>query len=289
MLTSDDWFSMAVLPAGRLQIRVRWGPYIVLAATDVDKRGRRHFHEIVGRELRPISARPEAWQPVAPAKWIWPNGVACDPLPVHIWPRMTTTAMAFDATAAAAEMEADREAARANPDAPVAEGPQWWRDVARVQYQPMGAIDAEHGEARIMRALILERSIRMDMRRYRTNAAVLADLKLTLADVLAEVPSADWVPALVPQPEDWRDFEVVMGWFVEVLPSRREMRCLRGRMQSPPATWVQIGDEIGRTEARARQLYDGAIDALVDAGNRRPRRAKARLTELQARNREARR
>jgi len=289
MPSIDDWFSLAVLPAGRLQVRLRWGAYVVHAASDVDKQGRRHFHEIVGRELRPIDATPDAWQPIVPDKWVWPNGKAFEPLPVHVRPQMASIGMAFDAASAAAEMEADRDVARSSRASALNDAPQWWRDVARVVYAPMGAISREHGEARIMRALILERSIRLDLRPYQTNAAVLAALKVTLADVLAETPAADWVPPLVAQPEDWRDFETVMGWFVEVMPGRREMRCLRGRMQSPPATWVQIGDEIGRTEARARQLYDEAINALVGAANRPPRVAKARLAALRERNREAKR
>lgn len=163
--------------------------------------------------------------------------------------------------------------------------------MTRVVYEPQGSVTREQGEARVMRALILERSIRirMDLAPYRTNAAVLAQLKTTLADVLREQPEGDWVPPLEPQPQDWRDFEIAMGWLVEVMPSKREMMILRARMQSPPATWRQIGDEINRTGARARQIYDDAIDALVAAANRQPRRAMARLGELKARNREAKR
>ena len=289
-MQSPDWYPMAALPAGTVYVRVRFGPYVLAAASNVDRKGVRHWHEVRGRELVPMDAVPEAWQPMAPDKWRWPGGVAPDALPVQVLPQTGMIGgVAFDAVAAAAEMEADREAIRAVADEPEERSNQWWRDVARVAYQAMGDVDREHGEARIMRALILERSIRLDLARYRTNAAVLAALKLTLADVLAEEPGADWVPPLVATPEDHRDFEVVMGWLVEVMPSRREIFVLRSRMKAPPATWVQIGDEIGRTGRRAQQIYDATIDELVEVANRPPRRAKARLAELQDRNREARR
>jgi hypothetical protein len=255
----------------------------------VDAKGRRHWHELRGRELVPLKARPEAWHPMA-GSWIWPNNAVPQPLPIRVMGSVVSIGrVAFDAAAAAEEMERDREEARNRRDpAPAEDGGQWWRDVARVAYEPMGSVSREHGEARIMRALILERSIRMDGSRYRTNAAVLAALK-AMPDEYREPPDADWVPPLVPQQQDWDDFECVMGWLVEVVPSRREMVTLRGRMLAPPATFLQIGDEIGRSMEYTRVLYAGVITALVDAANREPRRALARRAELQNRNREAKR
>lgn len=290
MLNPDDWFDLIHLPAGTSRVRARWDCYQVEAVSSVDAKGRRHWHELRGRELVPLKARPEAWQPMAGA-WIWPNGAIPQPMPIMVMGSVASIGgVAFDAAAAAEEMERDREEARNRRDpAPADDGGQWWRDVARVAYEPQGNVSREHGEARIMRALILERSIRMDGRRYRTNAAVLAALKLTLADVLAEHPGEDWIPPLAAMPEDWRDLEIVMGWLVEVMPSRREIFVLRGRMLAPPATWAQLGDEIKRTAVRARQIYTETIDALVEAGNREPRRALARRAELQERNREAKR
>lgn len=289
-MQSPDWYPMTVLPSGTVYVRIRHGAYVLAAASNVDRKGVRHWHEVRGRELVPLAFDPEAWQPMAPDKWRWPGGVAPDALPVMVFPRLAMIGgVAFDAAASSAELEAERLARCAETDDGEERSNQWWRDVARVAYQAMGEVDREHGEARIMRALILERSIRLDLARYRTNAAVLAALKMTLADVLAEEPGADWVPPLVAMPEDWRDFETVMGWFVETLPSKREIMVLRSRMNSPPATWRQIGDEIGRTGRRAQQIYDATVDGLVDVANRPPRRAKARLAELQERNREARR
>jgi len=261
-----------------------------LAASDIDTKGRRHWHEIKGRSLSPLVATPDAWQPEDWRTWKWPNGIEPEPLPITVVGAMTVSGgVEFSAVDAAAEMEAERDDLRRTPTAEPVDPPQWWRDVARVQYQPMGSVTVEHGEARIMRHLIVERSLTLDMRRQKTNAAVLVDLKRTLADVYGEVPGDDWVPPLTAMPEDWRDFEVVMGWMAEVMPSRREVFVLRSRMQAPPRTWVQIGDEIRRSDTRCRQIYAEVIGQLVAAANRPPRRAPARLRELQERNREARR
>lgn len=311
-INPDDWYSLNDLPAGTVHVRLRWDCYQVPAVSTVDGKGRRNWHEVRGRQLVPINpmassvardgraplANPlptpcqppaVAWQPLT-SHWQWPNNQIPNPLPISVMGSVTSIGgIAFDAASAAEEMERDRDEARSSHDKePAGDGGQWWRDVARVVYEPRGNVSREMGEARIMRALILERSIRMDIAPYRTNAAVLASLKLTLADVLAEVPSLDWIPLLAPMPEDWRDFEVVMGWLVEVLPSRRELFVLRARMLSPPATWSQIGDEIKRTSSRARQIYDETVDGLIGAANREPRRALARRAELQERNRRAR-
>ena len=262
------------------------------ATSDVDKRGRRHWHEVRGRELVPLAARLDAWQPLDAGKWRWPNGAMTpEPLAVYVVPRLVTIGgVAFDAVAAAAEMEGDREAARANRDEPEIEDKvQWWRDVTRIKYEPMGEVSREHGEARIMRHLIVERSIPKDMKPCKTNAAVLADLKRSLADVYGEADDRDWVPRLTAQPEDWRDFAVVMGWFAEVMPYRREMAVMRSRMQSPPISYADIGAEMRRSHEHVRRLYEDAVAALIEAGNRPPRRARARLAELQERNRGARR
>ena len=288
----DDWYSMEHLPRGKLHIRVRRESWLVEAATEVDKRGVRHWHEVVGRELRPLPWQPVAWQPRDALTWRWPNGAEPPPvLPVLVEPQMASIGgMAFDAALAAEEMEADRGAARTRRhDEPADDGGQWWRDVARVAYEACGGVTRDMGEARVMRALILERTIRMDMARYKSNAAVLAAMKLTLADVLADEPEADWVPPLVPQPEDWRDFDTVMGWLAEVGTTKRELTVMRARMHAPPLAYSQIADALGIKRQRARQIYVSAIDDLVEAANRPPRRAMARIAALRLRNKAARR
>lgn len=286
----DAWFSMSDLPPGRVRVRVRWPGYVVIAASDVDRKGRRHWHEVIDRDLRPLRARPEAWQPLDVTRWQWPNGREPEPLPIQVTPSLATIGgVSFDATAAAAEMEEWREAARAQADIPPPEKGQWWRDISLVRYEPMGAVSLDHGEARIMRHLILERSMPLDLRRQRSNAAVLADLKLTWADIYgAQARGGDWQPPLVAQPEDHADFDVVMGWFAEVAPANREMIVLRGRMLAPPATWVELGDEISRHWTRAQQIYKAAIEDLVAAANRPRLRGEARIAALRERNRVAR-
>lgn len=293
MIPQPDWYDLVYLPRGKALVRVRRGGYVVAAATDVDRRGVRHWHEVRGRTLEPLAWEPTGWQPMDASKWTWPNGA--EPplaLPVYVYPRMASIGgVAFDAVASSEELEADRQAAMATRgQEPREVASQWWRDVSRVVYEPMGSVSREMGEARIMRALIVERSLRMDInRKCRTNAAVLADLKRTLADVLAEEPDADWVPRLHPMPEDWRDFDIVMGWLVEVSPAWRELSVLRARMLAPPWTWVQIGDWIGREPVATKKMFESTIEDLVAAGNREARRAHARLASLQARNREAKR
>lgn len=292
-MTDDPrWYSFDDLPAGRVRVRVRWPGYVVLAASEIDKKGRRNWYEIAGLELRPIKAQLSAWQPADATRWQWPNGVEPKPLPMRTTPALAMIGgVSFDAATAAAEMEEWREAARARhgQQAPAEPSTQWWRDVTRVAYEPMGSVSLDHGEARIMRHLILERSMPMDLRRHKSNAAVLADMKLTWADIYGlQSRGDDWEPPLVPQPQDWADFDVVMGWFAEVSPRDREMIILRGRMMAPPLTWLALGDEIGRHWTRAHQIYKQAISDLVAAANRPRYRAEARIAEVQERNRVAR-
>ena len=129
----------------------------------------------------------------------------------------------------------------------------------------------------------------MDLRRQKSNAAVLADLKLTWADIYGEQSKGDdWQPPLVPLPQDWADFDVVMGWFAEVAPRHREMTVLRGRTLSPPLTWVVLGEMIKRHWTRSQQIYKEAVSDLVAAGNRPRHRAEARIAEVRERNRVAR-
>lgn len=319
MELDDPWYSLHDLPAGKVRCRVRWSGYAVEAACEIDRKGRRIWYEIKGRDsIEPLRAPIEAWQPADLLRWTWPNGVAPDPLPVQVAPRMASIGgVAFDATASSEELEADRQAAMARRgEKKPKEGPQWWRDVSRIEYEPMGSVSRGHGEARIMRALILEKSIRLDLAPYRTNAAVLAAFKMALPDnvgpcprcdgsgrdvrgtqcpkcrgygVTQAAPESDWVPRLAMQPQDTADFDTVMGWLAEVMPSRRELFVLRCRMLSPPEEWDAIGAHIRRTEEKAKALYDRTLDDLIEAANRPAYRAMARLRELQARNREMRR
>lgn len=217
--------------------------------------------------------------------WTWPLGTQPDPMPVEVEPRMA--AIGRVAFAAVDEAVDPDWAAAAEPDRAAG---QWWRDASLVRYEAVGDVTRPMAEGRLMRALSLERLIRLDMAPYRSNAAALADLKRTLADVLAEEPEADWVPRLEPVPSDWTDFETVMGWVADVWPSRRALSILRSRMHTPPATWTQIGDEFRMSATHAKRIYNRVVDLVTEAANRTRETRRARqLADLQDRNREARR
>lgn len=286
-----EWYDTVWLPPGTVTgVVVRRPGYEVLAAAIDDKRGRRRWYGVSGVDLRPLTWYPEAWRPADAKRWRWPNGTVPPSLPVLVMPQLATTAPVFDATEAAAEMEAEREDARRNRIASEIGEVQWWRDVTRVRYEPMGEISREMGEARIMRHLVMERSIPIAHRRQKSNAAVVADIKRTWEDIYGEHPrDADWIPPMPLQPEDDRDFLTVLRWFAEVLPGRRDMRILRARTSSPPSPWMLIGDEIGMTGLRARRSYNSVVDSLISAGNRIPRYAPMRMDDVRERNRAAKR
>lgn len=290
MTADPHWYDLDDLPRGRVHVRVRYGAYVLAAAAMPDKRDGLKWYEVVGRELRPMKRRPEAWQPLNADAYVWPLGARPTPLPVEVSPRMASVGrLAFAATDAAEEMENDvfpGVAAGAQPD----RQQQWWRDASLIRYEAAGDVTRLMAEGRLMRALALERLMRLDMAPYRSNAAALADLKRTLADVLADVPDEDWTPPLRPAPADWADFEVVMGWVADVWPSRRAISVLRARMLTPPATWVQIGDEHRMSATHAKRIYNRLIDLVSEAANRSgPGRRARQISELQERNRAARR
>lgn len=289
---ADEWYGIDALPRGAVHgIVARWPGFEVPAATATDKKGVRSWYEVKGKSLSPLSVPVEAWRPADASRWRWPNGVVPEPLSVQVYPRLAAIGgVAFDATLAAAEMEEWREAARCRrDDEPEERDNQWWRDITRVVYQPMGSVTLEMAEARVMRHLILERSLPLPMRRAKSNAAVLADMKRSLADVYGEEPEVDWVPPLKPTEEDHRDFDVVLTWIVEAALTRRQMTVLRARMQSPPATWVQIGDELHLTRQRARGIYSNSIEMLCEAANKPAERSVVAIADLRERNRAARR
>lgn len=231
------------------------------------------------------------WRPQRPDLWKLP-------LPSPVTPtgdgRMFSTTTKFqvvdeaEAAELAREMESDRLHMRNVSDRmrnDPAEAVQWWRDVSRIKYQPHGEVTVDMAEARVMRALILDRHMRGDMRRIKTNGAVLADLKRSLLDILEEAPLDDWVPPLTPLAEDHRDYMTVMEWITEYECTWREAAALRRRSQGPPASWRQIGDEIGRSPQGSKNLYHRACVALTATANQPLVKSRERLLSLQERNR----
>lgn len=296
------WYSLDHLPAGTVHgIEWRWPGYEVVGATVTDKKGRRHFYEVRDKALAPLPCHPEAWRPNPKSgkAWSWPNGVEPAPLKRTLLPSISTIGgIAFDSVSSAElaeEMDANREAMRTTnrasnrDDWREKDATQWWRDPTRILYQPMGSVTREHAEARIMRCLILDRSIGMDFKATRTNAAALADLKRTLADVLAEDREVDWVPPIHMIGSDHADYDTVMGWLLEVMLSRRELKALVLRTRVPALSWDEIGGSIRRSREAARTIYLTTIDVLTAVANRPARLAATRLAALQERNRAHRR
>lgn len=283
MSDSPHWYAMDDLPSGRVHVRIRArrGGYRLAAAAAPDKMGILRWFEVSDRHLRPLRWRPEAWQPLDAETWSWPLGTQPEPLPVEVLPRM--------AMIGGVPQEIPEDDVAAGADEGVRVG-QWWRDASLLRYEAAGAVTRVMAEGRLMRALSLERMIRMDMAPYRSNGAVLADIKRTLADVLAEEPDEDWAPRLRPVAADWSDFEIVMGWITDVWPSRRALAVMRARMRTPPATWTQIGDVHRMSATHAKRIYNRVVDLATDAANATcPTRRHKMLADLREQNRAARR
>lgn len=282
-----EWFGVEHLPRGRLRIRVWPG---IEAVTDgiPDYTGKVRWFEVRGRDLKPLQVPVRAFQPMSQKFW---QGREPLPLPTSTLAKLEAPDT-FDVTLAGAEMERDREEARAHHGLPAPEPlPQWWRDADLVKYEARGTVSARHGEARLMRALVTDRAIRVGMTPMKSGMAALAPMEI-LSELLSadppEPPPPDWVPQLRPLPQDWADYLTAMAWLVEAGPSRQAMRILRARARMPPASWATIGDAIGKDWTRARQVYEATVAKVVTAANGRPRRSAARLKALQARNRRAR-
>ena len=288
-----EWFGVEHLPQGRLRVRVWPG---IEAVTDgvTDTRGRVRWYEVRGRDLKPIQGPVAAWQPMTQG-WRWPRRQPM-PLPTSALAGLEAHATALatlDAAALAAEMERDREDAgqrqRLPPPEPL---PQWWRDGSRITYEARGAVSVKHGEGRLMRALATDRAVRVGMQPLKSSMAALAPLEI-LSEILSADPPEpmphDWVPHVQPLPQDWSDYLTAMAWVVEASPPRRSMRILRARARTPAVSWLAIGDALGIHWTRAQQIYAATVAQVVDAANRRPRRAAARLRVVQAQNRQAKR
>lgn len=163
-------------------------------------------------------------------------------------------------------------------------GDQWWRDPTALVYEPMGRVSHLQCEGRVMRALIVDRWHRLDLKPIKTNSARLADMKRSLLDLLEEEPDDDWIPPVKPFRQDHTDYLIVMGWLTEVDCTWREMTALRRRAQSPPWSWRSIADFIDRSPQGAKNLYLRTIHDITILANRPPTRGPDRLVALQNRN-----
>ena len=279
-MPSLDWFAPEHIPACRVYIRARLvdgATATVVGSYGLD--GERRWHILNGRALRPMASPIRAWQPLSEA-WTWPYGI--------VPPALASELAGVAAEDLSAAMEEDRAALATAPvAAPAEQCGQWWRDADLVRYEPPGSVTPVHGEARLMRAIAMDRSIRMDMPAHKSQAAALADLRQSLADVLRATPELDWMPQLQPLPQDERDYLTAMGWLVEIGPDRRQMRILLARARTPPVTHEFVGDMLRVSAQRVAQIYATTVAHTVEAANSMAWRTRQRLAVIQERNREA--
>lgn len=224
---------------------------------------------------------PEAWQPISLVTWEWPRGVVPEPLASTtglMWSSTTRFGAVEDAESAelARDMERDRDCARrgssmgGEADAPE---PQKWRDVHEVAYREPGGITVAEVEARVCRALSYDRLIPLDIKRQRTNAAVLADLKQWL-EVSDADPTVDWRPPFKQAAQDIEDYPRVMDWITEVYcdtpggwERSRESEIMAGRIKDPPESWDEIAEAQGVSRRAVRKRYDRLMQKLAVVAN----------------------
>lgn len=284
-MTPDDspWYSMDDLPAGRVMVRVQWAARIFAAARD--RRGGWFTYksgEIVklpprGRKGERWTLEPDRWQPVDPAKWAWPRGVAAEPLPVMVQPRMWSSHMSFSATE-----QAESDGLERSRSGDVIE-PRWWRDVTQIRYEPRGEVSRKNCEGRVMRALAHcgagdDRALARLAR-----DPTMADLAEAVAGWASAVDRG-WLEYFQPLPVDDSDFVEAMSWVtaldpVELRPRRRSgsyrgvwrfnraQLVLLYRAVTVPLSWADIGMQFKVSGERARQVYAQSIDACWRVAN----------------------
>lgn len=224
---------------------------------------------------------PDAWQPMSLATWEWPRGEVPEPLASTsglMWSSTTRFGAVEDAESdeLARDMERDRDCARrgsSRDGEAAAPEPQKWRDVHEVAYREPGAVTVADVEARVCRALSYDRLIPLDIKRQRTNAAVLADMKQWM-EVSQADPTVDWRPPFKPTAEDIADYLRVMDWIAEVYcdtpggwEQSREATILAGRIKDPPEAWEEIAEGQGVSRQAARKRYDRLMQKLAAVAN----------------------
>jgi hypothetical protein len=252
---------------------------------------------------------PYAWQPIHSEKW--PESLP-EPLGrplVSDEPRMTSIGKcAFDATAAAEEMERERQEARNRLDAEEellfgGRVGDWWRNPSRVIYEPRGKVTREMAEGRLMWAVSWCGAGQMSYREFESYMRLSSPaLQAVIAAVYDSVAVDDrMMPRFVPLPQDRADFLEAMRWFTalgEIGPrayafdqsneplwqlSRRQ-RVIVWRAGRGPMSYVEIGRQLGVSHTTARNLHRDAIEAAWKVSNA-PERVEAPVQALRERNR----
>jgi hypothetical protein len=246
---------------------------------------------------------PEAWQPLG--AWIDPLP---DPLPsveVKDEVRMVSIGkVAFDAVAAAAEMERDREEARNSKEDGDDElvGIPWWRDISRIRYQRRGEITREMAEGRVMRAASwcgagqhLSMGSSLAMSGFFAEFATLTEVQALAEQELL----IDRAVRFEPLTQDYDDFLTAMAWFTRLNGSRgtgklapwkltRNQKVLVWRSLTVPLSFKDIGKRLDVRWTRAQSMYGAAIDRIHEIANSRSEVDRF-IAELRKRNKEVRR
>jgi hypothetical protein len=243
-------------------------------------------------EERGWGPEPTAWQPIGS----WPDPLP-DPLPivdVDDGVRMASIGLVnFDATTAAAEMEADRQRARdERGPRDRSEGLAWWWSPAEVVYEPAGMVSRRMAEGRVMRAVAWCRGGHASPKL--ASSKFFAEMAAAASDLFEEVDVPPQAVRFVPLQEDLGDFLTAMGWFVRLNPQRaegirrsREQDMLLLRSLPTPPSFGEIGRQLGVSSQRAHQVYVRAIDKVTVLANQ-PEGIDAPIAKLRQRNRAAR-
>lgn len=303
----DLWYAASDVPPVRCVVRVIRDARVFTACLWTHPETRRLAWglpvkpgtAIAGRiEFFPRQWLPDAWQPLDAAVWVWP-GDAPAPLTTaldQMWSERASFAAVDAAESAdlAREMERDRAGmgSRAADDDEVPEAAQAWRNVYTLKYEAVGSVSRGNLEARVCRALCYDRIIPGDLKKSRSNAAVLADLKRWFDD-LHKDPTADYRPPFAPVVEDFRDYLDVMGWVRDAFAdtaggwaASREREIFAARIVDPPRTWDEIGRWYHLSRTAVKKRYDKALDRILAEANRLgPSQAQTQIESVRERNR----
>jgi hypothetical protein len=326
MQSMTSWYPISAMRRLNKAVRVRWGwvePFeaVLLSANprrwatlrrdvttgeivtiDLPPKSVKQWRRTWAGELGAVSdawlaqrgwgPEPQAWQPIGQ----WPDPLP-DPLPtgeVEDTVRMASIGeVKFDAAAAAAEMEADRERAR-NGREPRdrSEGLAWWWSPAEVVYEPAGMVSRRMAEGRVMRAVAWCRGGHASPKL--ASSKFFAEMAAAASELFEEVDVASQAVRFVPLQEDLGDFLTAMGWFVRLNSQRtegikrsREQEMLLLRSLPVPPSFGEIGRRLGVSSQRAHQLYQRAVDKVTALANQ-PEGIDAPIAKLRERNRAAR-
>lgn len=315
---ADRWYPVDTThPPRNIRVRVLWAGRMFRASRVVHPKRKRVVWATLDktgdvvflprhRDLERWGERPDAWQPETADKW---RAALPEPLPL-VEPRMWHQRASFDATAAAQEMEADRDQARGTGESPGRNRRRlWWLDVSAIEYRIAGEITRQQAEGRVMRALADDQLCDRLAGSGLDRAIPITDL-MSIEDLRKYVDMTKDIVAPVALfkafASDDADYDVAMAWFAALGGRSLEAVSVAGRRLPKPTqrqrvlwlaarpiglTFEEIGDVINRSRQRAHELYRAAIDDIWQIANRfeheGARRRDAALDAVRASNRRA--